>query len=34
LRVAQTALNILNFLGVVERVGKQGNLFVYKRAAS
>jgi len=32
LRVAQTALNILNYLEVVERVGKQGNLFVYKRA--
>ena len=34
LRVAQTALNILNYLGVVERVGKQGNLFIYKRAAT
>lgn len=27
---AQTALNVLNFLGVVERVGKKGNLYVYE----
>jgi len=31
LRTAQTALNILKHMGVVERVGKQGNLYVYER---
>ena len=31
LRTAQLALNILNHLGVVERVGKQGNGYVYRR---
>ena len=28
---AVTALNILYYMGVVERVGKQGNAFLYKR---
>ena len=32
LRTSQTALNILNHLGVVRRVGKQGNSYVYERA--
>jgi hypothetical protein len=32
MRTSQTALNILNYLGVVKRVGKQGNLYVYKRS--
>lgn len=27
---AQTALNIMNFLGVVERIGKKGNAYVYQ----
>ncbi len=27
--LAQTALNILHFVGTVERVGKQGNMYVY-----
>ena len=27
---AQTALNILHFLGLVERVGKRGNAFIYQ----
>lgn len=29
---AQTALNILNFVGVVNRVGKQGKSYLYSRA--
>ena len=33
LSTAQTALNILNFLGVVERTGKKGNAYIYKRTA-
>ena len=32
LQTAQTALNILNHIGVVRRVGKQGNLYIYERA--
>ena len=28
---AQTALNILNYIEVVERVGKKGNSYIYKR---
>lgn len=32
LRTAQTALNILAHIGVVKRVGKQGNAHVYARA--
>ena len=32
LRTAQTALNILNHIGVVRRTEKQGNLYVYERA--
>lgn len=28
---AQTALNILYYMGVVERVGKQGNAYIYRR---
>ena len=32
MRTAQTALNILNYVNAVERVGKQGNLYVYERA--
>ncbi|MCL2513158.1 MAG: hypothetical protein FWF08_04570 [Oscillospiraceae bacterium] len=31
LKTAQTALNILNYLNVVKRVGKQGNLYVYEK---
>ncbi|MFR1518887.1 MAG: hypothetical protein ACLSVG_08975 [Clostridia bacterium] len=31
LHTAQTALNILNHIGVVRRVGKQGGLYVYER---
>jgi len=31
LRTSQTALNILNHLGIVKRVGKQGNSYVYER---
>jgi Fic family protein len=31
---AQTGLNILNDIGAVTRVGKQGNLYVYERTAS
>ena len=31
LHTSQTALNILHHIGIVERVGKQGNLYVYKR---
>ena len=31
LRTAQTALNILNHLGVVKRTGKQGKLHIYER---
>ena len=31
LLTAQTALNILNHIGVVRRVGKQGNLYIYER---
>jgi len=31
LSIAQTALNILNSLGVVRRVEKQGNLLIYER---
>ena len=31
-RIAQTALNILYYLGVVERTGKQGKMYVYCRA--
>ena len=34
LSTSQTALNILNYLGVVERISKQGNLFVYKIKSS
>ena len=30
LRTSQTALNILNDLGIVERVGKQGNSYLYE----
>jgi len=32
LLTAQTALNILNHIGIVRRVGKQGNLYIYERA--
>lgn len=28
---SQTALNVLNYIGAVERVGKQGNMFIYQR---
>ncbi|NLO48243.1 MAG: hypothetical protein GX111_08005 [Clostridiales bacterium] len=28
---ARTALNVLNFVGAVERIGKKGNAFVYRR---
>jgi hypothetical protein len=31
LRNAQTGLNILHDIGIVTRIGKQGNLYVYKR---
>ena len=31
LHMAQTTLHILHFLGVIRRVGKQGNLHVYER---
>jgi hypothetical protein len=31
LDTAQTALNILNHIGIVKRVDKQGNLYVYER---
>jgi len=31
LYTAQTALNILHYVGAVERVGKKGNLHIYKR---
>ena len=31
LHKSQTVLNILHFLGVVKRVGKQGNLYIYER---
>jgi len=32
LRTAQTALNILHYIGAVKRVGKLGNSYVYERA--
>ena len=32
LHVSQRALNILHHMGVVERVGKQGNLLIYERS--
>lgn len=31
LSTSQTALNILNYLGVVERIGKKGNAYIYKK---
>ncbi|MDR2571444.1 MAG: hypothetical protein LBD23_14295 [Oscillospiraceae bacterium] len=31
MRTSQTVLNILHYLGTVKRIGKQGNLHVYKR---
>jgi hypothetical protein len=31
LHVAQTALNVLHFVGAVDRVGKKGNSFIYIR---
>ena len=31
---AQTALNVLNYVGAVERIGKSGNSFLYKKIAS
>lgn len=31
IKTAQTALNILNYVGAVERVSKKGNAFVYKK---
>jgi len=31
LRSSQTGLNILHDIGVVTRIGKQGNLYIYKR---
>ncbi|HWT27413.1 MAG TPA: hypothetical protein VN131_05690 [Mobilitalea sp.] len=31
LHIAQTALNILHFVGVVDRVGKKGNAYLYDR---
>ena len=31
LRTSQTALNILTNIGIVKRVGKQGNLYLYER---
>ena len=31
LRTSQTALNILNHIGVVKRTGRQGNLHIYER---
>ncbi|MBH1942524.1 hypothetical protein I5677_16650 [Mobilitalea sibirica] len=30
---SQTALNILNYVGVVERVGKKGNTYLYNRVS-
>ena len=27
---AQTALNVLHYLGVVERIGKKGNSYLYE----
>jgi len=33
LRTSQTALNILHHIGVVERVGKQGNMHVYEKCS-
>lgn len=30
LRNAQTAMNVLNYLGAVERIGKNGRLYLYK----
>ena len=32
MQTAQTALNILNYLGMVQRVGKQGSAYVYERS--
>lgn len=32
-KVAGTALNILHFLGIVSRVGKKGNAFLYERVS-
>ena len=31
LSISQTALNVLNYVGAVERVGKTGNSYVYAR---
>jgi len=31
-RTSQTALNILNSIGVVNRIGKQGRLYIYERS--
>ncbi|MDF2943142.1 MAG: hypothetical protein K0S01_2000 [Herbinix sp.] len=31
LHIAQTALNVLHFVGAVDRVGKKGNLYLYTR---
>ena len=31
LSASQTALNVLNSVGSVERIGKQGNLYIYKK---
>ncbi len=33
LSTAQTALNILTYMGVVKRIGKKGNLILYERSA-
>jgi hypothetical protein len=31
LHVAQTALNVLHFVGAVDRIGKRGNTYIYSR---
>jgi hypothetical protein len=32
LEVSRTALNVLNYMGAVERIGKKGNTFIYRRS--
>ncbi|MDF2483993.1 MAG: hypothetical protein K0R46_161 [Herbinix sp.] len=32
LQVSRTALHVLNYVGAVERIGKKGNTFIYRRA--
>ncbi len=34
IHTARTALNILNHVGAVERTGKKGNTFIYKKSYS